>query len=542
MKRPDPTQINRRRYDLIIVGGGINGAAIARDAAMRGLSVLLLEKRDFGSGTSSWSTRLIHGGLRYLEHREFGLVRESLRERQLLLQHAPHLVKPLSLVLPIYAGARRGPHTIRVGLTLYDLLSAGKSLPRHRMLDRADALRALPWLEPANLEAAAQYFDAQVTFPERLVIELAISAAEHGAFLLNYARVDAIEGVGSAVTGIRYTDLLTGRTHAVAGRTIANVTGPWVDQLLESANPGTNQRLLGGTKGSHIVVDRQADQIHEAIYYEARSDGRAIFVVPWNGYLLIGTTDLRYEGDLDDVRPDQAEIDYLLRETNQLLPALRLTPADIVFSYAGVRPLPFTGSGAEAGISRRHLVIDHAPGHRGLFSIVGGKLTTHRSLAEEAVDRIVSALGLRSPAQTASISLPGTAGVAFAPFANHVMARRDFSTATLHRLVSLYGVRAVDILTLACSDPGLRDPLGDAGDALAAEIPFALEHEQAVTLEDILLRRTMLGYQPDMGLATAEAAAGVAVRQGLWNDREAADQLSAYRSALARFQPRVLCA
>jgi glycerol-3-phosphate dehydrogenase len=529
---------NQLTFDLVIVGGGINGTAIARDAAMRGLSVLLLEKGDFGSGTTSWSTRLIHGGLRYLEHREIGLVRESLIERQRLLDHAPHLVQPLPLLLPMYEGARRKPLTIRAGLSLYDALSFGKTMPRHRFFNRRASIRKAPWLNRKGLLASARYFDAQVTYPERLVIEQVLSAQEHGAVLKSYSRVDCIESIGAVVTGVHYTDLRDGTKLSVKSRFIINVAGPWVDTVLIDSGLENESPLLGGTRGSHIVVHRGADQLDgTAIYYEAQSDGRAIFVVPWNGHLLIGTTDQRYTGDLDDVRPDGSEIDYLLEETNRLLPDLALTKADVLFAYAGIRPLPATTAGSEAGITRRHIVVDHAPRHHGLYSVIGGKLTTHRSLAEHAVDQIMAQLDRSSiRSKTADIPLPGAAGVAFESFAAQFRRASPFPAATNDRLLRLYGVRARELVASARDNPELGQPLTPESAAIVAEVPFAIMQEHAQTLEDILLRRTMLGYGADMGLPEAAATSEAAQRLGIWSAKEVERQLASYRAAIVRFQ------
>ena len=314
------------RFDLLVIGAGINGVAIARDAAMRGLKVAVVDKSDIGSGTTSWSTRLIHGGLRYLEYREFGLVRESLRERERLLRNAPHLVQPLPMYVPIFAGAKRGPLLIRAGMTLYDILSFDKSLPRHQMLSARSTKHHLPGLRTDGLEGAARFYDAQAPYAERLAIENAISAHEHGAQIVTYLRADKILTEGSVVRGITATDLITNETADVQAKTVVNVTGPWVDHLLTGGSAAQpQQRYIGGTKGSHIVVPPFAGAPTETIYFEAASDGRAVFIIPWTDRYLIGSTDIRYDGDLDNVEISDDEIDYLLSETNRLIPAAGLT-------------------------------------------------------------------------------------------------------------------------------------------------------------------------------------------------------------------------
>ena len=369
--------VRASRYDVVIIGAGINGAGIARDAAMRGLKVLLIEKGEIGAGTTSASTRLIHGGLRYLEHFEFGLVYESLRERETLLRIASGLVKPLAMVIPIYKQSRRGRMTIWAGMVLYDLLSWRKSLPRHRMLSRAETLEKCPGLNAEGLVGSALYYDAQVEFPERLVLANVQSAREFGAEVLTHTRVTGLTGSGVEFRG-----------QLVEASVVINATGPWIDQVLA---PVKSPKLIGGTKGSHIVVPVFPGAPANAIYLEARSDGRPIFIIPWNKLYLIGTTDVPFEGDPDQVRCEDWEIDYLLSETNLALPGAHLTRESILYTYSGVRPLPYQSS------TRRHFIREH-PQLPNLLSIVGGKLTTYRSLSEECVDLIFRKLKRDSPA------------------------------------------------------------------------------------------------------------------------------------------------
>jgi glycerol-3-phosphate dehydrogenase len=375
-------------HDVLIIGGGINGAGIARDAAMRGLKVLLIDKGELGAATTSASTRLIHGGLRYLEHFEFGLVRESLREREILLKIAPHLVKPIAITIPIYKQSKRGRLTIRAGMMLYDLLSWGKSLPRHQMLSRAETVERWPGLSPAGLVGSALYYDAQVEFPERLVAENVVSAREFGAEVLTHTRVTKLAVENHKVSGVEFVGE-DGRREFAEARVVINAAGPWIDQVLERA-PVESPKLIGGTKGSHIVVAPFPGAPANAIYLEARSDGRPVFIIPWNKLYLIGTTDVRFEGDPDEVRCELWEIDYLLSETNLALPGVGLTRDSILYTYSGVRPLPANSN------TRRHFIREH-PRLPNLLSIVGGKLTTYRSLSEECVDLIFRKLGKTPP-------------------------------------------------------------------------------------------------------------------------------------------------
>jgi glycerol-3-phosphate dehydrogenase len=390
--------VRLERYDVIIIGAGINGAGIARDAAMRGLKVLLIEKGEIGQGTTVASTRLIHGGLRYLEHFEFGLVRESLREREILLRIAPHLVRPLAITIPIYKQSKRGRLTIRAGMLLYDLLSWGKSLPRHKMLSRNETLKQTPGLNPDGLAGSALYYDAQVEFPERLVMENVRSAREHGAEVLTHRRVTNLSVADGNVSGVEFgneDDGENGHKQFAGAAVVINAAGPWIDQILDRL-PLKSPRLIGGTKGSHIIVSPFPSAPANAIYVEARSDGRPIFIIPWNKLYLIGTTDVRFEGDPDDVRCELWEIDYLLSETNLALPSAHLTRDSILDTYSGVRPLPVTSDKDEQSITRRHFIRQH-PQLPNLLSIVGGKLTTYRSLAEECVDLVFQKLRKESP-------------------------------------------------------------------------------------------------------------------------------------------------
>src|SRR5829696_8771942 len=435
-----PQDIERQAFDLIVVGAGINGAGVARDAAMRGLRVLLLDKGDISSGTTQWATRLIHGGLRYLEHYEFALVRESLRDREALLHIAPHLVRPLGFLVPIYDRNAHGPLIIRLGMNLYDTLSYDKSMDRHKMLSRKKVEEREPGLNPEGLKAAAFYYDAQVEYPERVAVENAISARDHGATVITYANVENLIIEGGDVKGVEFTDVLTGESHTARAPVTVNVAGPWVDEVLaELQVPGTDKnvgRFMGGTKGSHLIVDEfPGAPKGEALYVEARKDGRPYFIVPWNGRYLIGTTDIRYEGDLDYVSASEEEIQYLLDETNYVIPGARLSRDDVLYTYAGVRPLPHQPGGETGGVTRSHVVFDHAKGGSaaggkitrsdvelpqvgGLLSVIGGKLTTYLNLSRQTVDAVYKKLDRKAPkSRSRKVPLPGSETSDFEAFA-----------------------------------------------------------------------------------------------------------------------------
>jgi glycerol-3-phosphate dehydrogenase len=498
-------------WDVVVIGAGINGAGIARDAAMRGLKVLLIDKGDVGGGTSAASTRLIHGGLRYLEHFEFGLVRESLRERETLLRIAPHLVRPLAITIPIYKHGRRRA-TIRAGMIAYDLLSQGKSLPKHRMAPVEETLRETPGLNAQGLVGSAVYYDAQVEFAERLVFENVLAAIEHGAKVVTYAAVTGFLFESGSLTGVQ---LDGDKTDALRAKVVINSAGPWVDCVVEKTGK-KRERLIGGTKGSHIVVAPFAAAPPSAVYLEAVSDGRPFFIIPWNGNYLIGTTDLRFEGNPDEAHAEAWEVEYLLAETNRAFPSAELTRECVLYTYSGVRPLPFTTNGDERNITRRHFLREH-PRFKNLISVVGGKLTTYRSLAEECVDLVLRKLGQGfTRSETGRVPLPGAVG--FATVA------RD-SIEFPERWLRIYGSRAGDVAELA-------NRLNT--NALTAEVVFAFENELARTLSDCFLRRTMVGLNADLGLTELDVAAE-AGRQFLgWSEERAKREVEGYRKEISR--------
>jgi len=554
-----PQDIGDYPFDLIVVGAGINGAGIARDAAMRGLKVLLLDKGDIASGTTQWATRLIHGGLRYLEYYEVSLVRESLKDREILLHIAPHLVKPLGFLVPIYERAKHGPLMVRLGMLGYDTLSLDKSLPNHHMLSVEKALEREPGLNPEGLLGAAFYYDAQVEYAERIAVENAISAREHGGVVLTYARVDQLISEGDRVTGVEFTDVLGTGSYSAHAPVTVNVAGPWVDEVLGQTSGG---RMIGGTKGSHMVVDPfPGAPKNEALYVEARKDGRPYFIVPWNGRYLIGTTDIRYDGDLDRVVADEEEIDYLIEETNYVIPEANLTRESVLFTYSGIRPLPFQPEGAEGSVTRSHIVYDHAKGRgigtkrssigedtarvEGLISIVGGKLTTYRNLSRQTVDMVYEKLGREAPeSRTSKVPLPGGETEDFEAFAARFKVTSGLTDELSERLLKLYGVRALDVLEMAGEDPSLRMPLGPSATVesgiIGAEVLYALRRELAQTLSDVLLRRTMVGLGPNVGLDVDEAAAQVAVKHERWSEERARNEVEAYREFVERYKPKIM--
>jgi glycerol-3-phosphate dehydrogenase len=514
-----------RQYDLAVIGAGINGAGIARDAALRGISVVVLDQADMCSGTSWISSRLIHGGLRYLEYGELPLVYESLHERRYLRRIAGHLVRPLRICIPIYEGAKRGPLLIRIGMIAYDLLSWRKTLRHHKMLDRDEIIAREPGLRRDGLRAAACYYDGQVAYAERLVLENLLAARSAGAKVLTYSQVTAIEHDAGQITGLSYRDTLTGQTATIRPRTIVNASGPWVDDVLATTDRKC-KRFIGGTKGSHIVVSRFAGAPREAFYVEAAADGRPFFILPWNGLFLIGTTDIRYNGDLASIRASREEVDYLLDETNRVFPDAQLTSADVHYAYAGVRPLPYREKGPESAITRKHIIKTHRKIADGLFSIIGGKLTTYRNLAEQAVDKVGKALGRKLPVcRTDDTILPGAWGLDEAREA--LVAVDKLSDAGVERLLRVYGGRAKGIASLVTARPDLGRFIDDRASVPAAEIAFVIAEEMPKTLTDIVYRRMMIGLDADQGRPMYKKIAAIAAAEFGWNEGQMDAELQA---------------
>lgn len=536
-------------YDIIVIGGGINGSGLARDAAERGLNVLLLEKDDFGAGTSAYSSRLIHGGLRYLANLELDLVRESLQERELLLRNAPHLVRPLPMAIPIYRHSKTPRWMIRLGMLLYDLLSWGKRCPSHRMYGRKQFQGRYPGVNPTGLQGGPVYYDAQVELPERLCVENAIAALETGhATILNHAQVTHFlqQSTGESITvhGVGFRDRMTGQAYQAKGKVMINASGPWVDAVLGlSGQP--EDRLIGGTQGSHIIVRAFLNAPETALYVEARSDGRPFFIIPWRQhYYLIGTTDIPFNGDLDQVAATRDEVNYLLAETNQVLPQANLGLKDVLYSYSGVRPLPYTEGQPAGKVTRKHWIKDHtAPDGQalsGIISIIGGKLTTYRNLAEETVDYVIQHYKLRLAdghevphSSTRREPLPGGRDIEDV----RLYKSREIAEASRYyrvpeelvaHLIDLYGSRFKKILALLKENSAWKEPLSVYGADIAAQVIYAVRYEMACSVADVLLRRIGCGLNGDVGMQSLEAVTSLMAAELGWRPERIEAEKEAY--------------
>jgi len=524
--RPALSQAASHVHDLIVVGGGVTGACIARDAALRGLSVVLLEKHDFSHATSAASSKLIHGGLRYLKNLEVGLIRESLRERRVWLRIAPHLVYPLPVLLPSYRGDKDKLLTLRAGLTVYDLLAFDRGwladpdqrVPGHHKLGPAAALALQPDLPAESLAGALLYYDCQMFSPERLALECLLSAAAAGARLYNYCRVDALLQADDRVVGVRARDLQSGEESELRARLVVNAAGPWADLLLAGLDGPPAHKLIR-SKGIHVITRPLTTGHALAI----AGKGGHFFVLPWRGRSLIGTTDAAYHGAPDDFRVTEADIAGLLATVNAHLPAARLTREDVIHFYGGMRPLVDDG-GSTYNTSRRAEVCDHGElgGPQGLISAIGGKWTTSRHLAEQVLTLVGKKLGRTLPPCTTGVTpLPGGA---IGNFRAHVAAvqrrypRHD--PALLEHLVRNYGARLPELLVYLEADPSLARPLADGLPELGAQVVHAVRAERAVQLEDVVFRRTGLGTLGHPGETALIGAARLMGRELGWDRAE----------------------
>ena len=532
---PQPTSTTARVYDLIVVGAGINGLGIARDAAARGLSVALVEKDDFCSGVSAWSGRLIHGGLRYLEHGEVALVRESLRERERLFRLAPHLVKPVSLLMPFYKRNKRPSWLIRMGMIAYDVLSFDKKSPSHKILSTADVTARFSGMEKSGLGGSALFTDGQVEYAERLCVELAVAARADGALILTHSEVTELVIENGQATGVRYTDLISGEAATLQGRVVMNAAGPWVDWLLgnpsdASLAPAAAKRHIGGSKGTHIVVDPFPGAPTDVVYYESQSDQRLVLVIPWMGRFLIGCTDTLFNAEPDSARATVGEVDYLLTEANALMPNAGLTRESVLFTYSGVRPLPYAPGIPEWKIPRSHIIFDHKKENKAkLFSIISGKLTTYRQLAEDAVNIALRELGRpKSASPTRGLPFPGAATDDFSAFRAQFLATTEVEADTAVRLIDMYGTRAEQVVALVRKDTALGERFDPSSPAIAAELLFAIDYEAARTVTDVFARRILLAFEPDHGLLGAARAAEILGGQLGWSAEEQEKQIAEY--------------
>jgi glycerol-3-phosphate dehydrogenase len=514
--------------DVLVVGGGVVGAGAALDAATRGLTVGLVEARDFASGTSSRSSKLIHGGLRYLEMLDFRLVAEALSERGLLIDKlAPHLIRPVPFLYPLkhrgwerlYAGA---------GVALYDTLAriSGHTagLPLHRHLTRRGARRIVPSLRKDALVGALQYYDAQVD-DARHTMFIARTAAAYGAHVATRSRVVGLLREGERVTGAKVHDLESGETTEVRARQVINATGVWTDDT-QALVGERGQFKVRASKGIHLVVPR--DRIQGSSGLILRTEKSVLFVIPWGRHWIIGTTDTDWSLDKAHPAASAADIDYILQHVNEVLEQ-PLTHADVEGVYAGLRPLLSGESDATSKLSREHAVAHTAPG---LVVVAGGKYTTYRIMAKDAVDAAVHALDAKvPPSVTADVPLLGAEGYAALKNARYQLAQRyGLHVARVEHLLGRYGSLVQEVLDLVADDPTLGEPLAGAPDYLRAEVVYAASHEGARHLEDVLARRTRISIETfDRGIGSVEEAARLMAPVLGWSESQIEREVEHYR-------------
>ena len=534
-------RLARDPFDLLVIGGGITGAGIARDAALRGLRVALVERDDFGAGTSSRSSRLVHGGVRYLEHGYLHLVFESSRERRTLLRIAPHLVRPLAFTWPVYRGARVPRWKLSAGLFLYDALALFRNIRSHRPLGPRGVRKREPavaqTMNGRPLRGGAVYYDA-ATDDARLTLATALSAAEAGAVVVNHAEAVALSHAtepGAAaprVAGAEVRDCLGGARALVRASVVVNAAGPWSDQVRRLENPAAAAGVRG-TKGVHILVPRERIRNRGALTLIAPRDGRVVFVLPAGPHTVIGTTDTPTDAAPEEVRATRADVDYLLDVANAYFPWSELTEGDVISAWAGIRPLAAGGSAKDPAASSREHALHESPA--GLLSITGGKLTTYRSMAAEVVDAVERRLG-RAPAPPRTADLPLPNAVSSLEFETRLAQAVVRDDIVAQHLVESYGTAWRAVWALARRDPWLHGRVVSHLPVLRAEFAYAVGRELALTIADVLMRRTKLAFETRgaaLETAVADCAAVLAAALG-WSAAEREEAVAEYRVEHAR--------
>ncbi len=513
--------LENERFHVIVIGGGINGVAIARECARAGRRTLLVEQHDFAAGTTSRSTRIIHGGLRYLEHGDIAQVRESLRERQWLLQRYPHLVHPLQFLLALDKGSRRSALAVRVGLWLYRKI--GRSSLRVDEV-RTEQTKLERLLDAGTRFSIFSFDDAQCEFPERLVAEWLVEAIEAGAVVRNHTQVLAVEIRNGRAIGARLRDRLSGKEERVQGTWIINATGPWADAICQNARIQTGNPLVGGVRGSHIVLPKFAGAPEAAVYTEA-VDGRPIFVIPWNEQVLVGTTEVPDGSDPARVQPSDDEIAYLLRSLLHLFPRVQMSRDDIHYAFAGVRPLPFSPKKSPSAVSRKHYLRDHtADGAAQMISVIGGKLTTAGSLARECAAKV----GAKISPPTVAIASEEVIDPTLEHWIVEVADAGGITADTAGAIAQWYGKRAMAVARNARASAEMRAPLCPHTAHIVAEAVDAFRNESAVTLADVLLRRVPVALGACWSSSCSRQAASRVGGVMGWSEERATTELEAF--------------
>ena len=532
-RRSDVQAAEQTHFDLIVVGGGINGAGVLRDASLRGLKCLVIEKDDFASGTSSKSSKLIHGGLRYLKHFDFLLTRESCVERNLLTQQNPHLVEPIPFLFPIYETDKEGPFLVGLGMWIYEALSSFNNYRRFKMLKPSQCKELAPDLDISGLKGAAYYYDAWAD-DARLVLESIKSGVRAGGVAFNHMEVTAFEKEHGSVVGVKVKDHITGETHIFHSQVVLNATGTWVDAT-RGMDHNIAASVLKPTKGVHIVVPRERIKQDPTLAFSTVPDRRLMFSIPWGKVLIIGTTDTHYEGSRDEVTATTEDVDYILAATNRVFPDANLTYDDVISTFAGLRPLVAAEDTDDPGaISREHQIFEDPSG---LISIAGGKLTTYRLMARELVDRVIDRLPEAQRLQTKPcVTDQPICGVRLdVPAEIERLKAQGFDEETADRLIRTYGPDAYEVLAVADELDDGRAPIQPGESYLRGELIYAARREAAYSLADVLTRRLRMAlWTAGQGLEIAEEASRLLATELGWSEPQRLAEVQAYVDWIAR--------
>ena len=543
-----------KEFDVIIVGGGIYGTAMAWEAVARGLSVVLFEKKDFVSATSSNSLKIIHGGLRYLQSLDIKRVLESVRERKVLLGIAPHLIQPLPCIMPTYGMTMKSKHVMWAGMLVNDILSCDRNigldpqrkLPNCRVLSRSASQKLLPALTDGNYTGSACWYDGQAYNTERLPLSYLLSAVDKGALAFNYTRVDGFLRSGDKVTGVKIVDQLSGNELEVRGKMVVTTAGPWTNTLMGMLNGKSTERFVL-SKAINLVLKRKISNdlalgITSKIVYEQgvkreRAKRRQLFITPWRDYTVVGTTHLPWSGNPDEYRVSESDIQDFLLELNDLLPETKLERSDVTFVHGGVLPLveePVPGQ--DVKLMGHYHVVDQAKisGIEGLMNVVGVKYTTARDVAEKVMAQVARKLGTtRSVFSTRTTPLIGANIGSVQDFMNTSKVP-DVSPETALSLLRNYGTEFTRITSLYASEPELKEPVADGSHVIAAQVVHAIRYEGAQKLSDVVLRRTDLGSGEQPSDQALETCAKLMARELGWDPERMASEI---RETLALYQP-----
>ncbi|MHB8894670.1 MAG: glycerol-3-phosphate dehydrogenase/oxidase [Candidatus Geothermincolia bacterium] len=529
-------QLKTRGFDVLVIGGGITGTCIARDAALRGFECACLDKNDWAFGTSSRSSKLIHGGIRYLEMFDFKLVFEACRERRQLLLNAPHLVYPQPFTFPIYKGDKNGLFMIESGLFLYDVLALFRNVQNHKMYLHDRAMELEDGLDSDRIKAAGVFYDCS-TDDARLTLAFALAAIDAGAQCANYVEVVSLLRDGDRLSGAHVRDVLTGEEFDVEARVVCNAAGAWGDEVCKLDEPGAPQKLQL-TKGSHIMVPRGRAKTKNALPIVSPTDDRLMFVIPRGHFALIGTTDTYYHEDLDHPYATKEDVEYILEAVNHILPRSHVDMGDILSTYSGLRPLAMQEGGedvAASAVSREHRIYQ---GRSGLLTIAGGKLTTARSMAEEMVDMVARKLsadfgvGAKSGCLTMNNPILGTPAPDTEARVRALAGKLQFDEDILTGLFK-QGTDALKVLAMIDGDASLAEPLAPGIPHIKAQVKFAVEGEMARSVDDFLVRRTEIYYQAgDQGLGVAGEVARIMGESLGWDAEEGKRQVEAYKKTV----------